>query len=68
MSLVSGPGRGGSSALPEELQLAIEPHVKYIQSLDTVNHPRYLNPRIQAANDSISAEMNSSTTSLNTYD
>ncbi|TVY27393.1 Geranylgeranyl transferase type-2 subunit beta [Lachnellula hyalina] len=36
MSLVSGPGRAGtSSALPEELQLAIEPHVKYIQSLDT---------------------------------
>ncbi|TVY53102.1 Geranylgeranyl transferase type-2 subunit beta, partial [Lachnellula suecica] len=36
MSLVSGPGRAGSSAaLPEELQLAIEPHAKYIQSLDT---------------------------------
>ncbi|KAG0650630.1 Geranylgeranyl transferase type II subunit beta [Hyphodiscus hymeniophilus] len=37
MSLVSGPGRGGqsSSALPTELQLAIEPHVKYIQSLDS---------------------------------
>lgn len=36
MSLVSGPGRAGSSALPDELQLAIEPHIKYIQSLDTV--------------------------------
>jgi len=35
MSLVSGPGRAGGSALPDELQLAIEPHVKYIQSLDT---------------------------------
>jgi geranylgeranyl transferase type-2 subunit beta len=35
MSLVSGPDRAGSSALPEELQLAIEPHVKYIQSLDS---------------------------------
>lgn len=36
MALVSGPGRAGSTALPEELQLAIEPHVKYIQSLDSV--------------------------------
>ncbi|KAH8770319.1 terpenoid cyclases/protein prenyltransferase alpha-alpha toroid [Hyaloscypha finlandica] len=35
MSLVSGPGRAGGNALPDELQLAIEPHVKYIQSLDT---------------------------------
>ncbi|KAF4632653.1 hypothetical protein G7Y89_g5476 [Cudoniella acicularis] len=35
MSLVSGPGRPDASALPEELQLAIEPHVKYIQSLDS---------------------------------
>ncbi|TAQ87303.1 hypothetical protein B7494_g4386 [Chlorociboria aeruginascens] len=38
MALVSGPGiaRGGkSSSLPMEIQLAIEPHVKYIQSLDT---------------------------------
>jgi geranylgeranyl transferase type-2 subunit beta len=37
MSLVSGPGRGGaSSGLPDEIQLAVEAHVKYIQSLDTV--------------------------------
>ncbi len=36
MSLVSGPGRAGGNALPDELQLVIEPHVKYIQSLDTV--------------------------------
>ncbi|CAG8950458.1 hypothetical protein HYFRA_00006954 [Hymenoscyphus fraxineus] len=35
MSLVSGPGRAGPSSLPDELQLAIEPHVKYIQSLDS---------------------------------
>ncbi|KFZ10806.1 hypothetical protein V502_07914 [Pseudogymnoascus sp. VKM F-4520 (FW-2644)] len=36
MSLVSGPGRGGgSSQLPEEISLAVEAHVKYIQSLDT---------------------------------
>ncbi|RDW64742.1 hypothetical protein BP6252_10393 [Coleophoma cylindrospora] len=37
MSLVSGPGRAGetSGSLPEELQLAIEPHVRYIQSLDS---------------------------------
>jgi hypothetical protein len=37
MSLVSGPGRGGASSnLPDELQLAVDAHVKYIQSLDTV--------------------------------
>jgi geranylgeranyl transferase type-2 subunit beta len=38
MSLVSGPGRAGpptSSSLPDELQLSIDAHVKYIQSLDT---------------------------------
>lgn len=35
MSLISGPNRAPSSSLPEELQLAIEPHVRYIQSLDT---------------------------------
>ncbi len=38
MALVSGPGRAGSS-LPDELQLTIEPHVKYIQSLDSVRPP-----------------------------
>jgi len=37
MSLVSGPGRAElSTNLPDELQLAVEAHVKYIQSLDTV--------------------------------
>jgi len=38
MSLVSGPGRGGAGAgqLPEELQLYVDKHVTYIQSLDTV--------------------------------
>ncbi|KAK5100768.1 Rab geranylgeranyltransferase [Exophiala xenobiotica] len=37
MSLVSGPGRGGqkTNALPDELALAIDQHVKYIQQLDT---------------------------------
>ncbi|MCJ1364264.1 hypothetical protein MMC16_003373 [Acarospora aff. strigata] len=39
MSLVSGPGRGGTiggnDTLPEELQLYIDQHVRYIQSLDT---------------------------------
>ncbi|KAK3167799.1 hypothetical protein OEA41_004245 [Lepraria neglecta] len=37
MSLVSGPGRGGTSAgaVPDELKLAVDNHVKYIQSLDT---------------------------------
>lgn len=38
MSLVSGPGRGGSSdgKLPSELELHVDKHVNYIQSLDTV--------------------------------
>ncbi|KAI9814796.1 MAG: hypothetical protein M1827_003062 [Pycnora praestabilis] len=37
MSLASGPGRGGSyiGGLPGELQLLVEKHVTYIQSLDT---------------------------------
>ncbi|KAK0659265.1 Geranylgeranyl transferase type-2 subunit beta 1 [Lasiodiplodia hormozganensis] len=37
MSLVSGPGRGGATGgqLPDELQLYVDKHVKYIQSLDT---------------------------------
>lgn len=36
MSLVAGPGRGGFSQLPAELQLCAQKHVDYIQSLDTV--------------------------------
>jgi len=42
MSLVSGPGRGGQSinSLPDELALAIDQHVKYIQQLDTVRESR----------------------------
>ncbi|CAF9925969.1 MAG: hypothetical protein HETSPECPRED_006218 [Heterodermia speciosa] len=36
MSLAAGPGRGGGTGrLPEDLELCIEKHVKYIQSLDT---------------------------------
>lgn len=37
MSLVSGPGRGGASPghVPDELELVVEKHVEYIQSLDT---------------------------------
>ncbi|KAL8694178.1 MAG: hypothetical protein Q9218_001121 [Villophora microphyllina] len=36
MSLVSGPGRAqaAGSSLPDELQLVVEKHVQYIQSLD----------------------------------
>ena len=39
MSLVSGPGRGGTTdgSLPPELRLVIDKHVRYIQSLDTVS-------------------------------
>ena len=39
MSLVSGPGRGGSANddLPGELKLVVDKHVDYIKSLDTVS-------------------------------
>lgn len=42
MSLVSGPGRGGQNvvALPDELALAVDQHVKYIQQLDSVRDTR----------------------------
>ena len=38
MSLVAGPGRAGpkTDALPEELKLYIDQHVRYIQDLDSV--------------------------------
>jgi hypothetical protein len=36
MSLVSGPGRGGVADMPHEMRLAVDSHVRYIQSLDTV--------------------------------
>lgn len=36
MSLVSGPGRAGIGAMPAEMQLFVDKHVRYIQSLDTV--------------------------------
>lgn len=36
MSLASGPGRASlQTSLPSELQLAVDAHVSYIQSLDT---------------------------------
>ncbi|ORY09295.1 geranylgeranyl transferas-like protein type II beta subunit [Clohesyomyces aquaticus] len=35
MSLVSGPGRAGMADTPVELQLFVDKHVRYIQSLDT---------------------------------
>lgn len=36
MSLVSGPGRAGMASMPDEMQLFVDKHVRYIQSLDTV--------------------------------
>lgn len=36
MSLVSGPGRAGVGSMPAEMQLFVDKHVRYIQSLDTV--------------------------------
>lgn len=46
MSLAAGPGRGGSSGaqLPDELELVIDKHVAYIQSLDTVSTARFFAP------------------------
>ncbi|KAF1929807.1 geranylgerany transferase type II beta subunit [Didymella exigua CBS 183.55] len=35
MSLVSGPGRAGVGTMPAEMQLFVDKHVRYIQSLDT---------------------------------
>ena len=43
MALVAGPGIGGSHAtddtLSSELRLAVDQHVRYIQSLDSVRSP-----------------------------
>jgi geranylgeranyl transferase type-2 subunit beta len=39
MSLVAGPGRGGMIAMPAEMQLFVDKHVRYIQSLDSVRLP-----------------------------
>ena len=36
MSLVSGPGRAGVGGMPAEMQLFVDKHVRYIQSLETV--------------------------------
>ena len=51
MSLVSGPGKGGHSAgaVPEELELVIDNHVRYIQSLDTVRISYWLLAQVAAA-------------------
>jgi geranylgeranyl transferase type-2 subunit beta len=38
MSLVSGPGRA-VGAMPAEMQLYVDKHVRYIISLDTVRLP-----------------------------
>lgn len=47
MSLVSGPGIGGASSnLPGELRLAVEKHIEYIQSLDTVRLTQSLCERL----------------------
>lgn len=36
MSLVSGPGRAATTAMPDNTLLFVDKHVRYIQSLDTV--------------------------------
>lgn len=36
MALVSGPGRAAVASLPDEMQLFVDKHVRYIQSLDSV--------------------------------
>lgn len=62
MSLVSGPGRAPSTGigLPTELQLVVEKHVQYIQSLDKVSTPTYAVERLPIAN-TCSGKMNLST-------
>lgn len=43
MSLVAGPGVGGSLAATDlNLGLVVEKHVKYIQTLDTVRSREYI--------------------------
>ena len=46
MSLVSGPGRGGTKGddAVGALPLCVAEHVKYIQSLDTVRHQAGFTP------------------------
>jgi hypothetical protein len=67
MALVSGPGRGGMTNMPEEMQLFVDKHVRYIQSLDTVRTRAW--PRKQPAKGSAltrsSAKTSSSTGSRN---
>ena len=57
MSLVAGPGRGGAGdgQLPDELELVIDKHVAYIQSLDTVRQIHHLASSAHADTDAYSS-------------
>lgn len=61
MSLVSGPGRAkaAGSSLSDELQLMVEKHVHYVQSLDKVRDK--LQPSDMENSFADSAKMSSST-------
>lgn len=63
MSLVSGPGRGGTAGdgLPDELELVVDKHVKYIQSLDTVSPSSPESSRLDSGSCADSAKTNSNT-------
>jgi len=63
MSLVSGPGRAGMGNMPEEMQLFVDKHVRYIQSLDTVrtSHSRAINQQRHPALTRSSAKTSLST-------
>ena len=69
MSLAAGPGRAGGAAgqVLDELKLAMEKHVAYIQSLDTVRQKTSRAPLLRTdTNSRSSVGMSSSTISLNT--
>ncbi|RYE95237.1 MAG: hypothetical protein EOO77_43245 [Oxalobacteraceae bacterium] len=63
MSLISGPGRAGMASMPDEMQLFVDKHVRYIQSLDTVRTQPTDSPALTRC----SAKMSSSTGSPSIY-
>lgn len=63
MSLVSGPGRGGTSneSAATQPSLAVERHIAYIQSLDQVECLLSMAGGMQHSDNADSAKMNSNT-------
>lgn len=70
MSLAAGPGRGGGASaaqLPDELQLVVDKHVAYVQSLDTVRQYSFAMRLRRLTLTCSSAETNSNTISRNIF-